>query len=181
MKAFRFAIILAVMAVAAAIALAHSQGNAGTASAQSILRIVEPKTNARLAQTFVNVQYELSNPGATGGSPNFRLQLDQQDAVTTTARSYNFTGLATGPHKLSIDVVDGNNVPVAGGHAELEFIIVSPAGDQRGALQLPQSDGTAPQATADAMLPAASSSLPLLSVIGFGVLVGGIASAMKTR
>jgi LPXTG-motif cell wall-anchored protein len=30
-------------------------------------------------------------------------------------------------------------------------------------------------------LPATGSSLPLLSVIGFGVLVGGIASALKTR
>jgi hypothetical protein len=33
----------------------------------------------------------------------------------------------------------------------------------------------------DSKLPAASSALPLLSVIGFGVLLGGIASAMKTR
>lgn len=30
-------------------------------------------------------------------------------------------------------------------------------------------------------LPSSGSSLPLLSVIGFGVLVGGIASALKTR
>lgn len=30
-------------------------------------------------------------------------------------------------------------------------------------------------------LPAAGSALPLLSVIGFGVLLGGIASALKTR
>lgn len=33
----------------------------------------------------------------------------------------------------------------------------------------------------DGKLPSASSALPLLSVIGFGVLLGGIASAMKTR
>jgi len=30
-------------------------------------------------------------------------------------------------------------------------------------------------------LPSTSSALPLISVIGFGVLVGGIASALKTR
>jgi hypothetical protein len=33
----------------------------------------------------------------------------------------------------------------------------------------------------DNNLPSSSSALPLLSVIGFGVLVGGIASALKTR
>jgi hypothetical protein len=30
-------------------------------------------------------------------------------------------------------------------------------------------------------LPSSAGALPLLSVIGFGVLLGGIASAMKTR
>ncbi|HEU5399861.1 MAG TPA: hypothetical protein VFU86_00815 [Terriglobales bacterium] len=33
----------------------------------------------------------------------------------------------------------------------------------------------------DSNLPPASSPLPLISVIGFGVLVGGVISAMKTR
>ena len=33
----------------------------------------------------------------------------------------------------------------------------------------------------DQELPSAAGALPLLSVIGFGVLLGGIASAMKTR
>lgn len=183
MKAFRFAIILAVMAVAATIALAHAQGNAGSASAQSILRIVEPKPNARLAQSFVNVQYELTNAGVTGGSPNFRLQLDSGDAVTTTASSYNFTGLAAGPHKLAIDVVDATNVPVPGGHTELQFVIVAP--DQRSLLPqgdaMPQSDAPQMAAAGEAVLPAVGSPLPLLSMIGFGVLVGGIASAMRTR
>lgn len=180
MKAFRFAIILAVMAVAASIVLAHAQGNQGSASAQSILRITEPKSDARLAQNFVNVQYELTNAGATGGSPNFRLVLDQRDPVTTIGTSYNFTGLTPGQHKLTIDVVDANNVRVPGAHAELQFVIVNPPAGQPTSLALPQSDAP-PNQAADAALPAASSPLPLLSVIGFGVLVGGIASAMKTR
>ena len=33
----------------------------------------------------------------------------------------------------------------------------------------------------DAALPGSNSSLPLLAVIGFGVLAGGITSAMRTR
>lgn len=35
--------------------------------------------------------------------------------------------------------------------------------------------------TVDSDLPKAGSPLPLISVIGFGILVGGIVSAMKTR
>jgi len=31
------------------------------------------------------------------------------------------------------------------------------------------------------MLPDARSSLPLLSVIGFGILIGGVISALRTR
>jgi hypothetical protein len=37
------------------------------------------------------------------------------------------------------------------------------------------------QNSAESRLPKASSPLPLISVIGFGILVGGIVSAMKTR
>jgi hypothetical protein len=37
------------------------------------------------------------------------------------------------------------------------------------------------QGNADDPLPGSSSSLPLLAVIGFGVLAGGITSAMRTR
>lgn len=49
----------------------------------------------------------------------------------------------------------------------------------------PGNDGAAPAKTAkkdgDENLPGSSSSLPLLAVIGFGVLAGGITSAMRTR
>ena len=174
MKAFRFAIILAVMAVAAAV-LAFGQGAAGNASAGPNLRIVDPKPNARLAQNFVTAQYELASPGSTGGSPNFRLQLDRRDAVTTTASS----GLEPGPHTLKIDVVDANGIVVPGQHAELQFTVAQPAANPTAAL--PQADAPVPDAANPPALPAAGSPLPLLSVIGFGVLVGGIASAMRTR
>ena len=46
-------------------------------------------------------------------------------------------------------------------------------------------DGASPAKAAknddDENLPGSSSSLPLLAVIGFGVLAGGITSAMRTR
>ncbi|MGE5206548.1 MAG: hypothetical protein ACM3PW_13105 [Chlamydiota bacterium] len=48
-----------------------------------------------------------------------------------------------------------------------------------------RQDGAVPAKTAknddDENLPGSSSSLPLLAVIGFGVLAGGITSAMRTR
>lgn len=45
-----------------------------------------------------------------------------------------------------------------------------------------QSSGAQPQAaTAGRRLPHSSSALPLLSVIGLGALLGGLASAMRTR
>lgn len=51
------------------------------------------------------------------------------------------------------------------------------------AVESPQQNAPPQSATqqGDNNLPSTGSALPLLSVIGFGVLVGGIASALKTR
>jgi hypothetical protein len=56
--------------------------------------------------------------------------------------------------------------------------------DQAAAGAVPKGKVAAKQAPADDSdqpLPGSSSSLPLLAVIGFGVLAGGITSAMRTR
>ena len=172
MRTFRLAIILAVMGLATLPAASQTSG-----TTSGTLRILAPKSGERLQQSFVTVQYELANPGAAAGSPNYWLQLDNREPVVTTATEHSFTGLASGRHTLVVRLVDANNTPISGMEAQLEFAVAPPAPAPRAAL--PQSDG--PVVDDPAPLPAAGSALPLLSVIGFGALVGGIASALKTR
>jgi hypothetical protein len=166
---FRFAIILAVMALGAlAAAQIAPQGNgAGNQPTGALVQITEPPAGAKLAQTFVSVRYQITNPGvAAASSPNFRVQLDGQDPVMTTSTSQDFTGLTAGPHTVTVQLVDANSTPVPGGNASVKFVIVNPT---------PQSELIA------RVLPSGGSPLPLLSVIGFGVLLGGVVSAMRTR
>jgi hypothetical protein len=170
MLRFRFAIILAVVALGAfsvPYAAAQDGNGQGSAASAPLLQITQPPAGAKLAQTFVSVQYQLTNPTiAQAGSPNFKVQLDSQDAITTTSTSQDFTGLAPGPHSVTVQLVDANGSPVSGAGASVKFTIVNPA---------PQS------AFSGRVLPSGSSPLPLLSVIGFGVLLGGLVSAMRTR
>lgn len=53
----------------------------------------------------------------------------------------------------------------------------TPASKTAGSAKNPENKGS----DADQPLPRSSSSLPLLAVIGFGVLAGGLTSAMRTR
>ena len=105
----------------------------------------------------------------------------------TTDTRYTFTGLTLGLHDLIIQALGANNTPVAGTRSQARFIVVpgSPNGTQSAA-QNPNTQGqqqgnqpVAPKGVA--MLPDARSSLPPLSVIGFGILVGGVISALRTR
>jgi hypothetical protein len=165
----KFAIILALMALGALVAAQTApQGNtANNPATGSLVQITQPPAGAKLAQTFVSVQYQITNPGvAAASSPNFRVQLDGQDPVMTTSTSQDFTGLTPGQHTVTVQLVDANNTPVPGGGATVKFIIVNPT---------PQSELVA------RVLPSGSSPLPLLSVIGFGVLLGGVVSALRTR
>ena len=162
-----------------------------SATAQSgAIRVLSPKVGEKLDSTMVTVNYEVTNPGmSAAGSPTFRLQLDGRDPVETVDTTYSFTGLTVGKHVLSIEMVDANHTPISGSHTEVHFATVAPGGSQQGAsptssvapvvkpaaLPLPQENAN------DEHLPSAGGELPLLSVIGFGVLVGGVASAMKTR
>jgi hypothetical protein len=141
----------------------------GTASAPAIT-ILEPQSGAKLAQDFVSVRYELSNPNAVPGTPNYRVQLDSRDAVQTSSTNQQFTGLTAGVHNVSVWLVDANGTPINGSHATVQFILVPPQ-------PAPQPDTQAPKEP----LPAGSSPLPLLSVVGLGVLCGGLISALKTR
>jgi hypothetical protein len=141
-----------------------------------------PVSSQKLTDNFTTVRFELVNKNAYPGTPNFRVQMDGNDPITTSETQQAFTGLAPGAHTVTIQMVDANGTPVPGGRASIQFFV---------SLQTSKPAGNAPQGAAsisgpsdqqdDPDLPPASSPLPLISIIGFGILVGGIVSAMKTR
>ncbi len=150
-------------------------------NAVGAVRIISPKNGERLQQSFVTVQYAPLQPASASSSPTFELRLDAQDPVHTGDTNYTFTGLAPGLHDLFIQIVDANNTPVVGTRSQVRFIIVpQPTNATQPPAGSAQSTG-APTPKEIAMLPDARSSLPLLSVIGFGILVGGVISALRTR
>jgi hypothetical protein len=191
MKNFRIFVLILLVAIAAPFAVHYrawalgspQSGQAAVAQAAepSSLRIVSPKPNEKLAQTFVAVQFQQVSPASPAGSPTYELRLDGRDPVQTTDTNYTFNGLTPGSHDLIIQIVDANGTPVSGTRSEVKFVIVNPAasGATAGtgqALNLP----VLPQ-TPLTDLPSGNSSLPLLSIIGFGILVGGVISALRTR
>jgi len=158
------------------------------------MRILSPKAGEKTTNSYVDVQYELSAPVSASGSPTFRLQLDGHDPVETTDTQYTFTGLTPGTHTVSIMAVDANGTPITGTQAQLQFSVVQdvpPPGPKSPGAQVSnsgklvnasyQAGNSAPQDGGDQKLPNSGSALPLLSVIGMGVLVGGIVSALRTR
>ncbi len=196
MKNLWIVVILAVMAFSAAAQTVPSQNNGAapaTTAAQapplSALSILKPAAGEKLRQNTVTVTYALANPGASAaGSPNFQLRLDSDDPVTTTATEYTFTGLAPGAHTVTVQLVDANGTPVQGAQAVVQFSVLKQTARRYGpqaiaaALRLdPVTDIRIQQPPVSPAVPTAGGALPLLSVIGFGVLLGGIASAMKTR
>ncbi len=155
-----------------------AQSGAVVQAQSPVIRITAPQQHQRQTANFVTVRYELQNPtSAPAGSPNFQVQLDGSDPVTTASTSQNFTGLTPENHVVTVRLVDANGTPVPQSQTQVQFAIVPTS-------QNSASPGT-PQAKVvgdtDASLPEAGTLLPVLSVIGFGVLVGGIVSSMKTR
>lgn len=158
----------------------------------SLLRILTPVASQKLSNNAITVRFELTSPAAYAGTPNFLVQLDGNDPIRTSMTSQAFTGLAEGAHSVTVTLVDANDTPVPGARSSVQFVIApqtrQPIAQQK--TTEPGSDGQkldpAPveangDSQADSDLPKASSPLPLISVIGFGILVGGIVSAMKTR
>ena len=188
MKNFRLFVLILLIAIAVPFALhrrawavRHFQSGQGTVQPiqASALRIVAPKSNEKIAQAFVTVQYEQVTPASASSTPTYELRLDGRDPVRTTDTTYTFNGLTPGSHDLMVQVVDANGTPILGTRAEVRFTIVSPNG---GAANPGVTSGLPPlpqPLTSD--LPSGNGSLPLLSVIGFGILVGGVISALRTR
>jgi hypothetical protein len=142
----------------------------------SALRIASPKSGEKLAQTFVTVQYEEISPASAAGTPTYELRLDGRDPVQTTDTTYTFNGVTPGSHDLIVQIVDANGTPIMGTRSEVKFVTVNPSQPSPSGAGLPPI----PQPPSSD-LPGANSSLPLLSVIGFGILLGGVISALRTR
>jgi hypothetical protein len=164
----------------------------------ALIRILTPVASQKLNDNFTTVRFEVINPAAYSGTPNFRIQMDGNDPVTTSDTQQAFTGLAAGAHTVTVQMVDANGTPVPGGRAAIQFFVSAPT--TRGSGNAPRGSASGatpkdrelqlgsykfqqpdPAQQDDPNLPPASSPLPLISIIGFGILVGGIVSAMKTR
>jgi hypothetical protein len=171
-----------------------SNPSPGTVAQSDRVRVISPKEGQHIAQSYVSVRFELKTPNPTSNFPNFHVQLDGQDPVRTTSPEYTFTGVAPGNHMVTVEMVDANETPIPGTRTEVHFSVLpqggaQPSGMASGASSsqprvvqaslIPEAENT--PAHENDPLPATGSSLPLLSVIGFGVLLGGIASALKTR
>jgi hypothetical protein len=182
MRRLRKIAILILFLVAMTIVARHGTSLRAWAQSQAGLKIISPRSGEKLQQNFVTVEFTQLQQAT---SPTFELRLDAQDPVHTSNTSYTFSGLNPGPHVLIIQVVDANNTPVMGTRSEVRFTVLpqptggatqAPSGTQPGKHGAP--DEAAEQAP---LLPDGHTSLPLLSVIGFGILVGGVISALKTR
>jgi len=157
------------------------------------IRILTPTAGQTLTANFVDLRFELVRP-ALNGEPNFIVQLDSTDPINMTSTDYTFPELQPGTHTIQVTLVDANNSPVQGGMATVRFKIATapPAksdsshGTKQHFAHITGAPPSAPipselRNDGDPILPLAGSPLPLLSLIGFGLLIGGAAQAMRTR
>ncbi len=153
--------------------------NSNVPSQAGALRVNTPKANENLAQTFVHVSYQLVNRGADpASSPNFTVQLDGNDPITTTALEYTFTGLAAGTHTVTVTLVDANGVPIANSSVSTKFTVSDGNRPNRNPSSFLQSTQGVQLASSDLGL-SDGAPLPMLSVLGFAILVGGICTAAR--
>jgi hypothetical protein len=147
-----------------------------------LVHILTPVAGQASSSNAIQLRFQLTNQGAAAGAPNFQLQLDGQDPITTTAMEYTYTGLAPGTHTISVVLVDANGTPVPGSASTVQFTVKNPTAGPGGS-----STSEGRPTPVDLGGPAqpqsqiAANNLPILSLIGFGVLIGGVASAFKTR
>jgi hypothetical protein len=177
----------------------------GQMATSSAIKILSPKAGEKIGSSAISVSYELLNDSVSAaGSPTYRLQLDGRDPVETTGTDYSFSGLPTGSHVLTVEVVDANHTPLMGSRTQVQFTTANQlpaAGNQSQPGQQPKGQSTPQQQPSQQPraelqppslykaslplpsdeLPSAAGELPLLSMVGFGVLVGGVVSAMRTR
>jgi hypothetical protein len=172
-----------------------------TMASSSAIKILSPKADEKIGSSALSAKYELlSDAVSASGSPNYRLQLDARDPVETTSTEHSFSGLSDGNHVLTVELIDANGTPIIGSQTEVHFTTsnqpaagtqqpqqpqqAQPPQGPRAELQPPSLHKASlplPPGSGSDELPSAGGELPLLSMVGFGVLVGGVISAMRTR
>ncbi len=167
-------LLLAILVATLAFALPHVLAQAPSLAVQvtspppaPLLEVLSPLPGEKIDKDTLIVRYKV-NPLAPP-TDNFELILDDHDPLHTTESEYTFTDLKPGPHRLIVEAVDANNIPIAGTRHEIHFFVVKPS-------TLPP----APHAALSGP-PGSASPWPLLLIIGVGVVVGGLASARRTR
>lgn len=188
-----FAMVTCVLQQPIALATNPQTGALNPRLQAEAVRILTPTAGQNMTDTFVEVRYELIRP-ALSGSPNFLVQLDATDPVQTTETIETFSDLQPGTHTVRVTLVDANNSPVQGGSASVQFKITAPAApardDPRAALDttteaiaaITPSVPVPPELlNGDLNRSTTGSPLPLLSLIGFGLLIGGVARTLRAR
>lgn len=202
-------LLLLFILVAASLGVTQNQpspalpaGNAQTTTAavnpeaqSPSVRILTPVSGQMLSSNFVDLRFELVRP-ALNGEPIFLVQLDGADPINTSSTDHTFSDLQPGLHSVRVTLVDANNSPAQGGSATVQFKVPSsqPAhSDASHSSARPHMTlmivGVPPLAPippelrkdGDVNLPLAGSPLPLISLIGFGLLIGGAAQTMRWR
>lgn len=183
MKNFRIAVLILLIAIATPLALHrrawalhHPADTEAASAAASPVHIISPLAGEELGKAYAVVQYRLE-AGKAAGSPTYELRIDGRDPIQTTETNYTFNGLKPGRHSVVVQVVDANGAPISGTRSEVHFTVAATAA--AAALQTSNLPPL-PQPIAND-LPNGNGSLPLLSIIGFGILVGGVISALRTR
>ena len=184
MKNLRIAVLILLIAIATPFALhrrawaLHHPADAKTASAAANpVHIISPVTGAELDRAYAVVQYRQVSAAS---SPTYELRIDDRDPVQTTETNYTFNGLKPGAHDVVVQVVDASGAPVSGTRSEVHFTVASTAATANTTAAQIANFPPLPQPLAND-LPNGNGSLPLLSIIGFGILVGGVISALRTR
>jgi hypothetical protein len=204
MSHIRLIALLILAALAAALAQGDRSGQQGGQASQQIvnplpqspsIRILTPVSGQMLASDFVVVRFEAVQP-VLSDEPDFQIQLDDRDPVNTSSTDYTFTGLQPGVHTVRVTLVDANFTPAAGGAATVQFKVPVAGSSHQNALPLgarPHANqsiaGAFPPAPippelrkdGDVKAPIAGSPLPVLSLIGFGLLIGGAIQTMRRR
>lgn len=186
MKNFRIAVLILLIAIATpfalhqrAWALHHAVDTEVASAAATPVHIISPAAGEELGRAYAVVQYRQVSAKAAS-SPTYELRIDGRDPVETTESNYTFNGLKPGAHDVVVQVVDANGAPVSGTRSEVHFSVAATATAANATGAQSSNLPPLPQPLAND-LPNGNGSLPLLSIIGFGILVGGVISALRTR
>jgi hypothetical protein len=186
MKNFRIAVLILLIAIATpfalhrrAWALHHAADAEAASAAANPVHIISPVAGEELGRAYAVVQYRLAATKAVS-SPTYELRMDGRDPIQTTETNYTFNGLKPGSHNVVVQVVDANGAPVSGTRSEVHFSVAATAAATNETAPQTSNLPPLPQPIAND-LPNGNGSLPLLSIIGFGILVGGVISALRTR